>query len=264
MGRSVIVTGASSGIGLEIALSFLRQGDAVVVVGRTLSKLQGAVPPEFQDGRSGGRAFCLAKDVSTVEGCKECIAESVQLLGGRLDVLVNNAGAGKLGLALADITVEDWEWHMNVNVRSILLLTQAAIPFLVSTKGNIVNISSIAGQRPVPAAAAYSVSKAGVDMLTRCSALELAPQGVRVNAVNPATIVTGFHATAWTPDKAQAFYEGAGEAHPIGRVGYPKDVAEMVLFLADNDKAGFITGQTYLVDGGRLLGMATPKGIDGK
>ncbi|CAL5224921.1 g7687 [Coccomyxa viridis] len=253
--QAVIVTGASSGIGLGIALKYLSEGHDVILVGRNIEKLRGAIPTDF---KGPGRSLFLAKDVSTLEGCKELIKEGIEMLGGRLDVLVNNAGAGKFDLKLADITPEDWLWHMNTNVNSVMYLTQMAIPHLEATKGNVVNISSIAAKRAVPGAPAYAISKAAVDALTTNSALELAPRGIRVNAINPATVVTNFFTSAgMSEDQAQAYMSKSAKTHPIGRVGTPADIAELCYFLTDNSKAGWITGQCIVADGGRILSMPT-------
>jgi NAD(P)-dependent dehydrogenase (short-subunit alcohol dehydrogenase family) len=255
MARGVIVTGASSGIGLGIALKFLSEGDDVVLVGRSLDRLKQAIPDGFQ---AKGRAHFLAKDVSTLEGCRGVMEEGVKLLGGGLNILVNNAGAGKFGLALTDITPEDWAFHMNLNLNSVLYLTQLAAPLLEASHGSIVNISSVGAQRSAPGATAYCVAKAAVDMLTKSSALELAPKGIRVNAINPATVETNFFTSAGlTGDQAKAYVSASAALHPIGRVGVPDDVAELCYFLTDGAKSGWLTGQCIVLDGGRLLSLTT-------
>ena len=125
------------------------------------------------------------------------------------------------------------------------------MPHLIETKGNIVNVSSVAGTRSFPNVLAYCVSKAAIDQLTRCSALELAPKKVRVNAVNPGVVVTNIHKRGGMEDEAYgAFLEHSKTTHPIGRVGKPEEVADLIHFLA-SDKAGWITGATYEIDGGR-------------
>jgi NAD(P)-dependent dehydrogenase (short-subunit alcohol dehydrogenase family) len=125
------------------------------------------------------------------------------------------------------------------------------VPYLIETKGNIVNVSSVAGSRSFPNILAYGVSKAAVDQLTRCSALELAATGVRVNAVNPGVVVTNIHKRGGMDEETYAaFLERSKETHPIGRVGTPQEVAELIYYLA-SDKASWITGATYQIDGGR-------------
>src|SRR5437588_6819469 len=133
---------------------------------------------------------------------------------------------------------------------------QLAAPHLIRTHGNIVNISSVTGLRSFPGVLAYCVSKAGVDQLTRCAALELASKGVRVNAVNPGVVVTEIHKRGGMSDEDyENFLEHSKTTHPLGRVGQPREIAELVFFLA-SDKASWITGATYSIDGGRALTCA--------
>src|SRR5213075_2187905 len=139
---------------------------------------------------------------------------------------------------------------MDSNLRSVYLLTRAATPELIARKGAIVNISSVAGLRPYPGLMSYCVSKAAVDMLTRCAALDLAPHGVRVNAVNPGVVVTELHTVSNAVPDYAGFLERSKTTHPIGRVGQAEEVATLVLFLLGED-AGWITGVTYSIDGGR-------------
>jgi NAD(P)-dependent dehydrogenase (short-subunit alcohol dehydrogenase family) len=128
---------------------------------------------------------------------------------------------------------------------------QLAVPYLEERRGNIVNVSSVTGLRAFPGVLAYCVSKAGIDQLTRCAALELAPKGVRVNAVNPGVVVTEIHRRGGMDEEAYAaFLERSKQTHPIGRVGEAGEVAELILFLA-SDRASWITGATYSIDGGR-------------
>jgi NAD(P)-dependent dehydrogenase (short-subunit alcohol dehydrogenase family) len=151
-------------------------------------------------------------------------------------------------------------------VRSVWLTTQAALPFLqaAARAGGpgatvaVINLTSIAGARPMTGLGPYCAAKAAADMLTRVQALELAPRGIRVVAVAPGTVATAFHEHAgMSAETAAAYYAASAGTHPIGRVGVPADVAELVAFLADGSKASFITGQTYYCDGGRLLTSST-------
>jgi NAD(P)-dependent dehydrogenase (short-subunit alcohol dehydrogenase family) len=144
---------------------------------------------------------------------------------------------------------------MDSNLRSVYLLTRAATAELIRARGAIVNISSVAGLRPYPGLAAYCVSKAAVDQLTRCTALDLAPHGVRVNAVNPGVVVTELHTVTGAVADYPGFLERSRGTHPIGRVGQPEEVAALVLFLLDGE-AGWITGATMSIDGGRALASA--------
>jgi NAD(P)-dependent dehydrogenase (short-subunit alcohol dehydrogenase family) len=140
---------------------------------------------------------------------------------------------------------------MNLNVRSVFHLTQLALPSIIERKGNIVNVSSVNGLRAFTGVFAYCVSKAAVDHMTRCAALDLAPKGVRVNAVNPGVTRTNLHRNSgMNEDSYAAFLERSKTTHPIGRIGEPEEIANLILFLASS-KTGWITGATYSIDGGR-------------
>jgi NAD(P)-dependent dehydrogenase (short-subunit alcohol dehydrogenase family) len=140
---------------------------------------------------------------------------------------------------------------LNINLRAVFYLIQKAVPSLIQRRGNIVNVSSVTGTRAFPGVLAYCVSKAGVDQLTRCAALELASKGVRVNAVNPGVVVTEIHKRGgMSEEQYEAFLERSKQTHPLGRVGQTNEIAELVFFLA-SDRASWITGSTYSIDGGR-------------
>jgi len=246
--RKVIVTGASSGIGRATAELFLKQGATVVVVGRR----EEALSLLAADHR--GRALPIAADLSNERETESCLARAVELMGG-LDVLINAAGILKGGNVEAT-TLELWDEMMNINLRSAFHLMKLAVPHLERSRGNIVNVSSVTGLRSFPGVLAYCVSKAGADQLTRCAALELAPKGIRVNAVNPGVVVSGLHRSGGMSEEAyQAFLEHSKTTHPLGRVGDAAEVAELIYFLA-SEKAGWITGATVSIDGGRALTCA--------
>jgi len=169
--RRVLVTGASSGIGLRSALSFLQGGDTVALVSRSIdeAKLRALVPANLSDF-----ATWVAADLTTEHECARAVDEAVAALGGHLDVLVNGAGATRLGCGIATTTVEELDWHMDVNLKSAFLMTQRCLPHLEASKGCIVNVSSIASERPIPNCLPFCVSKAALDSLTKCCAVELA------------------------------------------------------------------------------------------
>jgi len=244
--KVVIVTGASSGIGRAAALLFANQGSTVVAVGRNEKELTSL--SKKVTSKDGVIKPHLA-DVTEMTQLERIVTETVANQG-RIDVLVNSAGIIKNG-TIETTTLDDWDKMININLRSVFALSQKAVPYLAETKGNIVNVSSVAGTRSFPNVIAYCVSKAAIDQLTRCSALELAAQGVRVNAVNPGVVVTNIHKRGGMEDAAyDAFLEHSKETHPIGRVGTPEEVAELIYYLA-SEKAGWITGATYEIDGGR-------------
>jgi len=250
MSKRVIVTGASSGIGRATATRFLSEGCSVVLVGRREAALR-----EVGADHSGpGRTFAVAADLSDQSQTERCIADSLQWLGG-LDVLVNAAGILKGG-RIEDTTLDLWDETMNINLRSVFHLMKLAVPHLEKSKGNIVNVSSVTGPRSFPGVLAYCVSKAAVDQLTHCAALELAAKGIRVNEVAPGVVVTELHLAGGMKDDAYtAFLEHSKTTHPLGRVGRPEEVADLIYFLA-SDQAGWITGATVSIDGGRALTCA--------
>ncbi len=249
-GKAALVTGTSSGIGRATAQALGREGARVMCAGRRAARLAATVEAIRA---AGGEAHALEGDVRDEAVCAGWVAATRERFGG-LDLLVNAAGVIGPG-TIADTTPAEWDRVMDSNLRSVYLLTRAAVPELIRARGAIVNISSVAGLRPYPGIAAYCVSKAAVDQLTRCAALELAPHGVRVNAVNPGVVVTELHTvTHAVPDYA-GFLERSKGTHPIGRVGQPEEVAALVLYLLGAE-AGWITGATMSIDGGRALASA--------
>jgi NAD(P)-dependent dehydrogenase (short-subunit alcohol dehydrogenase family) len=244
--KVAIVTGASSGIGRATARLFAINGASVVAVGRNEAEL-GKLRDEAREG-DGSVRIQLA-DMTELSQVDRSVTETVEHFG-KIDILVNAAGIIKNG-NIEDTTLDDWDKMLNINLRSVFYMMQKCVPHLVETRGNIVNVSSVTGPRAFPNVLAYCVSKAGVDQLTRCAALELAPKGVRVNAVNPGVVVTNLHKRSGMDDeKYAAFLKHSGTTHPIGRPGNADEVAELIMFLA-SDKAGWITAATYEIDGGR-------------
>lgn len=249
-GKAALVTGASSGIGRACARALGAEGAGVVLAGRRRDRLE-AVAKEITT--AGGNAHVVTGDVREEATGAAWVQAARDTFGG-LDGLVNAAGVIGPG-GLLETTAVEWDRVMDSNLRSLHLVTRAAAPALIERKGSVVSISSVGGIRPYANLLAYCVSKAGVDMFTRCSALDLAPHGVRVNAVNPGVVVTELHTvTNAVPDYA-GFLERSKTTHPLGRVGQPEEVAALVLFLMSGE-AGWITGTTMSIDGGRALASA--------
>jgi len=245
-GKVAFVTGATSGIGRATALGFARAEAKVVCVGRNEDAL-GRVVSEIE--QLGSEALPLKADLSVETDAEQALNKALSTFGG-IDILVNAAGHISNG-TIESTTLKAWDDMLNVNVRTIFFLMQKALPSLIERRGNVVNVSSVTGLRAFPGVLAYCVSKAALDQLTRCSALELASQGVRVNAVNPGVVVTEIHKRGgMNVDAYEAFLERSKKTHPLGRVGRPEEIAELILFLA-SERAGWITGATYSIDGGR-------------
>jgi len=250
-GCSVLVTGASAGIGAATAIHFAKLGCRLSLVARSGDALDEVATRCKEAGAP--QVVTLTLDLALEQACTQAIAETVSRLGG-LDVLVNNAGI-LISADFASVSMEEVDRSMQINLKSALKLSQEAIPHLSLTKGNIVNVSSISGLRAYPGALAYKMSKAAMDQLTRCSALEVAAKGIRVNSVNPGVIVTGiFEKAGLTSQQAAEYYETCKALHPLGRPGAAEEVATAIAFLASKD-ASFITGQTIAVDGGRSVGI---------
>jgi NAD(P)-dependent dehydrogenase (short-subunit alcohol dehydrogenase family) len=251
MAQQVIVTGASSGIGRATALRFGRSGASVLAVGRderALADVRSTIE------RDGGRAAVCVADVTEDSAPDRVVSAALQELGA-ITTLVNAAGI--IGTGSATSTSDaDWDAMMNINARAPFRLMRAALPALVATRGSIVNVSSVTGLRAFPGVLAYCVSKSAVDQLTRCAALDLAQQGVRVNAVNPGVVVSNLHRRGGMSEESYtAFLARSRETHPLGRPGEPEEIADLVFFLA-SDQARWITGETIAVDGGRHLTCA--------
>jgi NAD(P)-dependent dehydrogenase (short-subunit alcohol dehydrogenase family) len=247
--KIVIITGATSGIGRATALRFAEDaGTKVLALGRNQGELK-SLRDEAAAKKEGAAMETYAADLSE-NGQIEEFFGYVEKKFGQVDVLVNAAGIIKNG-SIENTSLRDWDETMNINVRSVFAMMNNCAPLLEKTRGNVVNVSSVTGLRAFPGVLAYCVSKAAIDQLTRCAALELAPKGIRVNAVNPGVVVTNIHKRAGMEDeKYKAFLEHSKQTHPLGRVGAPEEVAELIYFLA-SDKAAWITGATYEIDGGR-------------
>lgn len=244
-GKVVVVTGASSGIGRASALGFAREGASVVLVSRDQAALA-AVAAEAE-----GPTAIVAADVTADDTPARVVGEAVARFGG-LDVLVNAAGI--IGTAPTDQTPDElFDRMMAINVRAPFRMMREAFPHLRERRGAVVNVSSVNGLRAFAGVAVYCSSKAALDHLTRCAALDWAPHGVRVNCVNPGVTVTNLHRRGGMDEtRYAAFLERAKETHPLGRPGQADEIADAVLFMA-SDKATWITGDTMAVDGGRHL-----------
>lgn len=240
-GKTALVTGAGSGIGAAVAEALGHAGARVVVADRDLARAAAVADRILA---AGGQAIPGGGDVADPETLRLLVAEAVAA-GGRLDLLVNNAGIGGPMLPLGEYPLDGWRQVMAVNLDAVFYGLRFAIPEMLKTGGGaIVNMASILGQVGFAHAGAYVAAKHALLGLTRTAALEYAAQGIRVNAIGPAFIDTPLLDTL-PPGAKQALVA----AHPVGRLGQPEEVAALTLFLL-SDQAKFINGSYHLIDGG--------------
>ena len=240
--KTAVVTGANSGIGLATVEQFLQQGWQVIALDLKVDQVQ-SLPV----------AAALALDV-TADDAPDHVRQAVQAHGGVLHALVNNAGVGG-ARTLLDTDDTFLDRVLDVNLRSVLRITRAALPLLQAPGGCVVNVSSVYGEVGYPGSAPYAVSKAGVSQFTRQLAADVAAQGIRVNAVAPGVIRTAM--TQQRLDNDPAYRAAMLGGTPLGVEGTPHDVASVITFLA-SDKAAFVTGQVIAVDGGWLSCRSVP------
>jgi len=246
-GKLALVTGASSGIGAATAQVLAELG-ADVAIG-FFNNADGAARTKLAVEKAGRKAVVIQADVRQTAGIQKLVKETHSQVGP-IDILVNNAGSLVQRLPLLTITEERWEEIVNLNLKSVLLCSQAFAPSMIERKsGSIVNIVSIAGRNGGgPGAGAYSTAKGGLITLTKAWAKELAPHNVRVNAISPGVIDTPFHEMFSTPEMMANFVKTI----PMGRAGTSLETATAIAFLASN-AASYITGETIEVNGGQLM-----------
>ncbi|CAI4225872.1 unnamed protein product [Auanema sp. JU1783] len=245
-----VITGASSGIGRATAIRFAAEGYSLSLTGRDVKNLEEVVNACIATGSvDKDKVTFFAGDLSDDAVVKGLIEHTLNTLG-QIDTLINSAGILTSGPVL-ECDIDVYDKQMEVNVRNVVKLTRAALPEIIKAKGTIVNVSSITGPCPFPGVAYYCMSKAALDQFTKCLALEMAPLGVRVNAVNPGVIVTSVHLRSGMTEEAyEQFIQKGKDTHALGRVGEPHEVAEAILFLASS-RSSFTTGELLRVDGGR-------------
>jgi 3-oxoacyl-[acyl-carrier protein] reductase len=242
-GKVAVVTGASKGIGAEIARQLAAEGAAVVV--NYASSKTGAERVVNDITGKGGKAVAVQADMSKEADIRRLFAETKKNFD-KLDVLVNNAGVYEF-LPLENITAEAFHRMFNLNVLGLILASQEAVKHFGSAGGSIVNISSVASTAALPTASVYSATKAAVDAVTRSLAQELGPRKIRVNSINPGMIETeGLHSAGIAESD---FRKQTETQTPLGRIGEPQDIAPMAAFLASSDSS-WITGESFYISGG--------------
>ncbi|XP_042882868.1 uncharacterized oxidoreductase TM_0325-like [Penaeus japonicus] len=250
-GKVALITGATSGIGKACAIALAAEGCYVSITGRNTEALKEVTKLCYDAGLPEGKAFAVDGDVAKQEDCKKIVDSTVEHFK-KLDILINNAGILVLG-GIESISMEDYDRQMDINVKSVFILTKLALPHIIETKGNIINVSSVCGIRSIPGMVAYNMSKAAIDQFTRTVALEVADRGVRVNAVNPGLIITDIHRRAGiSEENYQKMLDHTKKMYPLGRAGEVEDVTKAVIYLASEDSS-FVTGVTLPIDGGRIL-----------
>jgi NAD(P)-dependent dehydrogenase (short-subunit alcohol dehydrogenase family) len=250
-GKVAIVTGAGSGLGRGIALMFGREGAGVVVNGRRPGPIE-ATQKAIAD--AGGRALAVPADVTVAADIQRLIRTTVDTFG-QLDILVNNAGIMVSRTSVTDCPEDDWRKTIDANLTSVFLCSKYALPELIKSRGNIINLSSIAGLMGTPNRAAYGASKGALVTLTRGMALDYAPHGVRVNALCPAFVETEINRDYLAELRRRGQLDTLVKRHPLGFLGEPDDVAYAAVYLA-SDEARWITGVALPVDGGLGAGTA--------
>ena len=239
-GKVAIVTGGGTGIGKAITVLFAKEGADVVIIGRRQEVLEEACKS------NPSKITYVAGDITKDESIKKLI-EYVNTKFGKLDILVNNAGANSPG-TIKDLKISMYDKVFDLDVRALVNVTIECLPLLIKSKGNILNISSVASKVIYQTMSMYSGAKAAINNFTKCWALELAKDGVRVNAIAPGAIETDIFTVSRTEEKAKQMKDFLLKMIPMGRFGTPDEVANLALFLVSNE-ASYITGSIYTVDG---------------
>ncbi|XP_002740878.1 3-oxoacyl-[acyl-carrier-protein] reductase FabG-like [Saccoglossus kowalevskii] len=249
-GKVALVTGASSGIGAAIAAHFASLGCYLAIGGRDVTKMEAVSKECEKNGLSKDKILCVPGDITIDEVCVNIVESTVKHFG-HLDILVNNAGGGFYRETIETVSMERFDHSFNLNVRALFHLSKLAVPHLIKTKGNIVNVSSMTSLSVFPGGLlCYSVAKSAVDHFTKFLAVELGSKQVRVNAINPGVIDTDCHKKAGLNDEEyDRLMEAAKDEHVFRRCGTAGECAKLTAFLASDD-AAFITGAIVPIDGG--------------
>lgn len=241
-GKNVIVTGGSSGIGRGIALKFALEGANVIIVGRhedTLKKVA------LEDGKIS----YVVGDITSSVTIEKILQRIDNEYDGKLDILVNNAGWCPVK-SIKDMVIDDYDKAFDLDVKAVVNLTINTLPYLLKSKGNIINLSSVGAKNPNKNLSMYTGAKAAIENFTKVWALDLATDGIRVNAIAPGAIESNiWNVPGMDEEEAKKHEEGIASTIPVKRFGVAEEVANVALFLASDD-ASYVTGSIYAVDGG--------------
>ena len=242
MNRVIVISGASRGLGLALAKKFVDAGDMVFGISRTRKYW-----PAAKKAVPSGHFKLIAGDITSEKTVKTLLA-GIKRRAGRIDILINNAGAGRAGGTIVDQEEADWDWTFNICLKNAWLFMKQVLPGMVERgSGAIVNLSSLAGIRVAPnSSPAYAVAKAGVVQLTRFAAIQYAPYGIRINVVAPGLTATPAVMAALNEEEQSAIIRGL---HAVPRLARPEETAAVIAFLC-SDEAPIVTGLTVPVDGG--------------
>ncbi len=242
-GKTALITGGGSGIGRAMAIRFAEEGAFVCIVGRRENALQ-------ETAKVNENISYVVADITKTEQVKKVIDTIKEKYGEKLDILVNNAGWCPVQ-PLKEITLADYDKAFDLDVRALVDMTIQSLPLILNAKGNIINISTVGATHRAPNLSMYVGAKAAVENFTRCWALELAADGVRVNAIAPGAIRTDiWNVTNLSDEAAKAHEEGIAATIPCGRFGMPEKIASVAAFLA-SEEASYVSGAVYAVDGGQ-------------
>jgi len=250
-GKVVIVTGSSAGIGQDAAVEFGKEGAKVVIHGQNVDRLNKTASLLLEAGVPAENILKVIGPMEDPNTPSEIIKQTVDKFG-QIDVLVNNAGAVVKPNEQDYDSVENMDFLYNVNLKSVVILTQLAIPYLEKTRGNVVNISSMSSTMVQSSQTFYNIFKAALDHFTRCFADKYGPKGIRVNSLNPGFVRTLIIERKNIPGAQERFEKYAADYTPLGRVGVPSEMSTIIKFLA-SDEASFVTGVNWLADGGHTL-----------
>lgn len=252
-GKTAIVTGGGRGIGRSIAIGFAKAGAKVVITSRKIADLE-ATAAEIKS--FGGEAFPVQAHLGKMDEIQKMVDTAMEKLGGKINILVNNAGASPALGSVLDTDERLWETVMNLNVKGLYFTSQAVARIMKKQGGGkIINIASVDGYKPEPGVSVYSISKAAVRMVTAAFASELTGCNIQVNTIAPGPFDTKMMSSHWfhlTPEQAKKEREALERCLPMGRIGNPDELAGAAIYLA-SDASSYTTGAELVVDGGQLL-----------